>query len=1060
MVNLKKLKHHILSFALTFIAFVAMADVDYNMVDRIKVSKFHTTFVDTYDQLNAYQGRDGLVFVRNAAGKKTYNTYGIVTGTSGGDPTVQKENSWAIYVWDRYKVRNASGSYIGGWTKVAEEETLDANVYEVLLDKYVSKWDFTNFVAEVHGNYETIAQHNLELAIVNNALTNIRAKLGTLTTDVETMQGDVVSIDGKADRNRDDIITINQKLDSMQLDEVRRTLIDATNRVAVAEVRIDDAVTAVEEATNVVAQMQGIVSNHTEEISALWNGHNVNSQRIDAVEALVGSDAVAGRAYVDEAISNLTERIAEGLADAKHHSDTNDVNDVAAAKEYTDQTAATINNKLRYVDVDSMHILLGPNAENPTVPGSLYGSASINLCPYWQYPSYTYGNFNINLGIDNSVGFGTGTSTNSNGEIYNARYATAIGTSAKAKMMHSYAYGSQINALNGNTTVIGYGASATSDWSTVIGHGRRPNGGSSSYDKKFTSWTEADTYLKTLTVNTFKGSHFEVKENDIRTLYTIVGVRDTPDANGYYYDYLITPDDEYDYIPGGYDWRYGKSHGPGSFNIVAYCGSWRTSPGLRAVWINDDNLDDLVTASILRTAGGMVTKYGPELTQAQINKGITYVSNGYAENGAVEIGVDARALVDEDAVRALNTANSKIRNVGLAIGTRAVAEGSGATKNQSIAIGYCSHAISSCAMAIGPGARHLDDEDDLTGNNAYANGSTATAIGYSSKAIGTGALSIGAGISGSGIKNKAEGNYATAIGGASQATANQAVALGYQANARAVGAVQLGTGENTEANTLKFQNTTIVKNGKICGFDDTSLDPKEIDISEAVSNQSEEVTLLMKPHIVNTLATTVTCGPGTEIYLDPAGSRNYEVFIPNEEQFIHGLPLNLQTEFDDTTIKTVYTGKKDTASKLPVMVKIQQPTKKCVVITVNELDDGTDWTPVITNSFIKFDSVAGKFYCEGGKKSVEGTSLHHATEFKIVYPTDGGVATNDFSTADASGLISGTYYDYAAGFDFVPQSPVSCDDSQEIKTWYKIIYKTVNGDAEVFHKDLTSIVRE
>jgi hypothetical protein len=361
-------------------------------------------------------------------------------------------------------------------------------------------------------------------------------------------------------------------------------------------------------------------------------------------------------------------------------------------------------------------------------------------------------------------------------------------------------------------------------------------------------------------------------------------------------------------------------------------------------------------------------------------------------------------------------------------------------------------------MAIGPGAKHADDETDDSGNNAYANGSTATAIGYSSKAYGTGALSIGAGISGTGEKNLASNSYAVAIGGAAQATASSSIAIGFRAKAVATGSVQLGTGTNDEPDTLKFKNTTIVKNGKLCGFDDTSLDPKEIDVSDMVANLTDAN--FVYPHVMNTLYSTNACRPGTELAMEPSGSRNYEIYIPNEPEFASGMPIIVEPELP-SGMRMLYIGKKSVISRLPAVVKIQQPTRKNVLVTVNELDDETtDWTPVITNSFIRFDSIEGKFYC-ATNRAIEGINLHIATEFKIVYPSEGGsIVTNDYAVAEVDSRISGTFYGYATSRDFVPLSPVSINDSQTVKTWYEIIYKTVNGEAEVFHQDLTSIVKE
>lgn len=685
--------------------------------------------------------------------------------------------------------------------------------------------------------------------------------------------------------------------------------------------------------------------------------------------------------------------------------------------------------KVQYIDVDSMHVLLGYSAYNPILPGQTYGSASVNICPYWGYPSYTYGAFNINIGIDNNVGYNTGTVT-ANGSTYNSRYATVIGTSSKAKMMHSYAYGSQVNALNLNTTVIGYGASATSDWSTVIGHGKRPFGGSDYPEVKFTNDAAVFNWLKTPAANLVRGMTFGNTNANGRTTapggYVITKLLDNPDENGYLVKFIEIPVGAEDYFAGGYDWRYGKSHGPGTFNIVAWHSSYgHKSPGLRAVWINDDNLYDLVHEA----AGDTALKLGPELTTDQKNKGITYVSNGYAENGAVEIGVDAHGAIDNNAVAGLNIANSKIRNVGIAIGTRATALGSSDIKNQSIAIGYSAYASNSCAMAIGPGARHFDDEDNDTGHNAVAIGSTAIAIGYAAKAKGTAALALGAGISG-GNKTIASANGATAIGQAAQATAPNAV--------------QIGSGVNSEAGTLKFRDTTIVRNGKVMGFDESELDPVEKDVSPIASSGVE---ITAKAHVINTLASSTDLKPNTEIGITPETTRNYEVFIPNEESFRAGMPIGLGSEIEGVT--TLYRGAGAWLHKLPAQITVRQPNKKYLIVTSEVLDEPYDWTPTITNCFLNYDSVNQKFILAGGNSRLcEGRNLHGCTEISLQYKNGGtNIIAELAKCPEGEPHVQGTYFFYAICPE-LSSKLLPMDAASGTSPRATLIYRTTNGSTE------------
>ena len=652
----------------------------------------------------------------------------------------------------------------------------------------------------------------------------------------------------------------------------------------------------------------------------------------------------------------------------------------------------------------AQQLLLGLGAINPAVTkvysidGNNYyvdvPSTSVNLAPSSLFPSYTYGDFNINIGIDNICG-----STNSS--YANTRYATTIGTSARATKMHAYAYGSQISALGGNTTVIGYGATATDDRSVVIGHGKRPstteNGG---YDFNFDTEAERISWLRTYHENVFPGVHLFVKNNP--EVYTITAIRSEPTSQGYRYDYVVNSGSE-DHLPGQYDWRYGKSHGPGTFNIVTYDTRWKTSPGMKSVYINDDCLQDLVE----EVAGHSVVE-SASLTATQVKDGITYISNGYEENGAVQLGKDAVGTISDEAVAAVTTKNTKLRNVGVAIGTRAKATGSSEIKNQSIAIGYCAHAKGSNAIAIGGGARHLDNETDENGNNAFANGATTVAIGYSAKALGT-----------------------------------SAVAIGTKARAEATNAIQLGQGTNTEPNTLKFQDVTIVKDGKLKGFDDTSLDPKQIDITESASGE-DTLEIECRPHVINTVESTKDLQAGSEIGLNPTGSRNYEVFIPNTEAMRSGLPMSLMDEIADTSIKVIYRSPKDYI-KLPVMITVRQPHSKCVLISAESLDDGHDWTPNVTNLNLTVKDITNPHIESTTNNWLQGYNLQGATSVSFTYPTKLSPLTTTNVVVDVakSGEIMSHYlYGGVKSSLSVPATGMAFNGT---KSWFELVYETQNG---------------
>lgn len=124
---------------------------------------------------------------------------------------------------------------------------------------------------------------------------------------------------------------------------------------------------------------------------------------------------------------------------------------------------------------------------------------------------------------------------------------------------------------------------------------------------------------------------------------------------------------------------------------------------------------------------------------------MTFVDgHGDEHNGAVELGAGARAEVSREAILAAPS-NSTVRSVSVAIGPGADAtDPSNPLKHQGIAIGNQSRASAVNTIAIGSGVRH-DDEDDMSGGNAYASAPQAAALGYTAKATATGAWQMGFG---------------------------------------------------------------------------------------------------------------------------------------------------------------------------------------------------------------------------------------------------------------------------------------------------------------------------
>lgn len=194
------------------------------------------------------------------------------------------------------------------------------------------------------------------------------------------------------------------------------------------------------------------------------------------------------------------------------------------------------------------------------------------------------------------------------------------------------------------------------------------------------------------------------------------------------------------------------------------------------------------TAALVAAATNSINAATVPLSDADAARGVTFddPDGGIDQNVAMRIGLGAKAGLPDDAASAAAD-NTVLRSAGVAIGPNANATATNAdgTKNQGVAVGWNSKAGYN-AVAIGGGAQH-GGETDMTGNSTYAPGETAVAIGYSAKATNLAGVAIGRG----------------------------AVSL-------AEGAAQIGAGTNSTANTLKFQDTWIVKDGKIAGETDTN----------------------------------------------------------------------------------------------------------------------------------------------------------------------------------------------------------------------------------------------
>ena len=682
--------------------------------------------------------------------------------------------------------------------------------------------------------------------------------------------------------------------------------------------------------------------------------------------------------------------------------DTNAVRDIA--RELDDEVKTDVkgytDDALKRFRVDE--IIFGEGASN----ANTQAKGQIVLGPSKNYPSVVFDSYNILLGIDSLVGYGftEGKST---------RYAAAIGTSNKAKYMHSYAFGSQLNSLAANSTTIGYGLTADDEESTVIGHGNR-----SIHDKYFDTIDQLNEFFSDPEcTNTIFVGYGVLVGNGPGCSHIVDEVLTEPNEDGLYATLRLDP---LDIEVGSRRWDYGKSHGKGTFNIVARgdgihifdpdTGSH--DPGPSAVYVNDRSLLDWLGIHL-----------GEQTIKPIYNKGIFGPETSTCVNDyTISIGQNARALEAE-------------------------------TSCQAIAIGRDALSAGSATVAVGP--------------NAFAYGSLATALGWRANAVGQHAIAIGSAkksgenyfVDGAVNPNSdlcvAVGDDAIAIGFNTKAYNNKSVALGYYATAKADSAVQIGMGTNTIPRSVKFYDTTVFKDGRLVGvgaFNPEDLDPKKVPIETITA---DEVVVTCMPHRVNTLTSVTNLGVGTECYLEPTGSRNYDVFIPNKSEFRAGMPITIDIEIDNCS--AIFMDDKNQIFHLPAMVHVQQPDDDIILFTIKELRDKKyDWKPVVTKINIKFDLVAGKFFTEGGKKSLEGYNLHAATAYKITYPTSASETTTaDLVKVETTGICPGTFFDYADAVDFTPPADkkIFFDGT---KSWFEITYTTHDGTAVIERQEISN----
>ena len=248
--------------------------------------------------------------------------------------------------------------------------------------------------------------------------------------------------------------------------------------------------------------------------------------------------------------------------------------------------------------------------------------------------------------------------------------------------------------------------------------------------------------------------------------------------------------------------------------------------------------------------------------------------------------------------------------------------------------------------------------------------------------------------------------------------------------------------DNTVSNYTDFA-IAVISNMVVAGkfvyeFDSSVLDP----VQREAFNES---CVTCRAHVVNTLSLrSDSTNTVKSMDLYPETSRNYEVYIPNDQFFRKALPITIESKIDEVT-SVVYETDIKKVDKLPIFLKVRQPRSDTILLDIRQLDDGTDWTPVIRAINVKYSSSRGLIHT--GESSLEGENLQSVIECKVKYPIS---ASETFITNLVSASVNGigAYSSYdSIVLDYIPPSDklFYFDGDQSYIEFLN--YKTANGEA-------------
>ncbi len=148
---------------------------------------------------------------------------------------------------------------------------------------------------------------------------------------------------------------------------------------------------------------------------------------------------------------------------------------------------------------------------------------------------------------------------------------------------------------------------------------------------------------------------------------------------------------------------------------------------------------------------------------------------------------------------------------------------------------------------------------------------------------------------------------------------------------------------------------------------------------------------MAKPHALVTYAPTNAVADALD--LTGALSRNFEVYIPNTGMMRQALPLAVRFEpTNGTAAVKVGPWWGRAITRLPALFKFREPIAGTVIVDAETYDDGTDWTPVVTN--VVWVTTNGVMTLE----KVQGYNLHNVASVGVAYIRSTGAVETGLTT--------------------------------------------------------------